>query len=67
MPFKVINWPEQHYQNGTAKNNDTNKRYKSLVRVFKSLCNEMNDNDINYGKMNISMKFYNTNIIWRYV
>lgn len=40
-PFKVINWHEQHYQNGVAKNNNTNRRFKSLVRIIKSLCNEM--------------------------
>lgn len=40
---RVINWPEQHYQNGVKKNTQTNKRYKSLVRITKSLCNEMSD------------------------
>ncbi len=43
-PPKVINWPEQHYQNGVSKNTDTNRRFKSLVRITKSLCNEMADN-----------------------
>ncbi len=43
-PSQVINWPEQHYQNGVSKNTDTNRRFKSLVRITKSLCNEMADN-----------------------
>ncbi|MFC1495196.1 nucleotidyltransferase [Thermodesulfobacteriota bacterium] len=40
----VINWPEQHYNNGVSKNNTTGRRYKSLVRILKSLCNEMVNN-----------------------
>jgi len=39
----VINWPDQHYQNGVNKNNNTGTRYKSIVRVIKSLANEMED------------------------
>jgi hypothetical protein len=40
-PDKVINWPEQHYENGVAKNNSTGRRYKALVRILKSLRDEM--------------------------
>lgn len=43
---KVINWPEQHYSNGVRKNNDTNRRFKYTVRIFKALCNEMSENGI---------------------
>jgi predicted nucleotidyltransferase len=49
-PFRIINWPEQHYENGVSKNNETNRKFKSLVRIFKSLCNEMNDNNVNEAK-----------------
>jgi hypothetical protein len=45
IPFKVINWPQQHYDNGVTKNTITGKRYKSLVRILKSLRNEMLDNN----------------------
>lgn len=45
-PSRVINWPDQHYSNGVNKNNNTGKRFKSLVRIFKSLCNEMSENGI---------------------
>jgi hypothetical protein len=38
---RVINWPEQHYENGTSKNNATGRRYKAMVRVLKRLCIEM--------------------------
>lgn len=40
---KVINWPEQHYDNGVAKNSNCSRRYKRLVRILKKLKNEMQD------------------------
>lgn len=43
-PFKIINWPEQHYDNGVSKNNNSSRRYKAMVRILKKLCNEMTDN-----------------------
>lgn len=43
---KIINWPEQHYNNGVSKNNDTGRRFKAMVRILKKLCNEMTDNGI---------------------
>jgi predicted nucleotidyltransferase len=46
---RIINWPEQHYKNGTRKNTDTGTRFKSIVRVLKSLSNEMNGTDIQAG------------------
>jgi hypothetical protein len=47
---RVINWPEQHYQNGVKKNKATSRAYKSLVRIIKSLCNEMSDQNIQQAK-----------------
>lgn len=38
---KVINWPEQTYCNGVQKNDATNRRFKSLVRILKRLRNYM--------------------------
>jgi len=49
-PFRIINWPEQHYNNGVRKNNTTGKRYKSLVRILKSLRNEMDETGISAAK-----------------
>lgn len=40
-PFKVINWPEQHYNNAVGKNSDTAKKYKGVVRIIKNLSHEM--------------------------
>lgn len=46
IPFRVENWPEQHYQNGLEKNQRTGRSYRSLVRILKSLRNEMEDNGV---------------------
>lgn len=43
---RVINWPEQHYQNGVEKNEKTARRYKALVRILKNLRNEMENDGI---------------------
>jgi len=45
-PARVRNWPEQHYANGVNKNDRTNRKYKRVVRVFKSLCNQMAKDNI---------------------
>lgn len=42
----IINWPEQHYENGVEKNATTRRRYKRLVRIVKRLCIEMAENGV---------------------
>lgn len=37
----IINWPEQNYSNGVAKNDATGRRFKAVVRILKCLRNEM--------------------------
>ena len=49
-PPMVRNWPEQHYQNGVAKNDTTHRRYKRVVRILKKLSNEMAENNIQSAK-----------------
>jgi len=49
-PSKVINWPEQHYQNGNAKNDRTKRSYRALVRILKSLRGEMEDKNVAAAK-----------------
>jgi hypothetical protein len=34
---KIINWPDQHYANGVAKNTATNRSFKGCVRILKTL------------------------------
>jgi len=38
---RIINWPQQHYDNGVWKNNATSRRFKRIVRILKRLRNEM--------------------------
>lgn len=38
---KIINWPDQHYDNGVAKNAATSRAYKGCVRILKSLRSSM--------------------------
>jgi len=47
----VVNWHEQHYENGVSKTKQTGTRYKSIVRVLKSLSNEMTGTGIKAGNI----------------
>lgn len=47
---EIINWPEQQYLNGVAKNTRTGKRYKAVVRALKSLKYEMEEKGISEAK-----------------
>ena len=49
-PPSIKNWPEQHYQNGVTKNDQTSRMYKRVVRILKSLSNEMSANRIQSAK-----------------
>ncbi len=46
QPPMVRNWPEQHYENGVAKNDRTGRRFKRVVRILKALRNEMHSADV---------------------
>jgi hypothetical protein len=43
---RIVNWPDQNYDNGVAKNKDTGGRFKDVVRILKRLRNKMNDEKI---------------------
>jgi len=49
-PLMIRNWPEQHYDNGVSKNDLTSRKYKRIVRVLKSLSNEMSSKGIKSAK-----------------
>jgi hypothetical protein len=34
---RIVNWPDQNYDNGVAKNKDTGGRFKDVVRILKRL------------------------------
>ncbi|MCB2182405.1 MAG: nucleotidyltransferase [Desulfobulbaceae bacterium] len=50
FPPRIKNWPEQHYQNGVAKNDQTLRRFKRATRIIKSLSNEMATNGVKSAK-----------------
>ncbi|MCM3571200.1 nucleotidyltransferase [Neobacillus mesonae] len=58
---RVINFPEQHYSNGVTKNNDTYRRYKKMVRIFKRLRYKLLDEG--YDVENVS-SFLVESLIW---
>jgi hypothetical protein len=43
---RIINWPQQNYDNGVAKNTATSQRFKAVVRILKHLRNKMADENI---------------------
>ncbi len=47
---QVINWPDQNYDNGVAKNDATGRGFKAVVRILKHLRNQMAENDIAAAK-----------------
>lgn len=47
---QVINWPEQTYNNGVARNTDTGRKYKRVIRVLKRLRDRMQNEDIAIAK-----------------
>lgn len=61
-PPLVINWPEQHYNNGVKKNTETGRKYKRVVRILKRLRNEMLDNG--YSSLNRVPGFLIECLVW---
>jgi len=47
---RIINWPNQSYENGTAKNDRTSRRFKRVVRILKRLRNEMAEKGVSVAK-----------------
>jgi hypothetical protein len=43
---RIINWPDQNYDNGVTKNDDTGGRFKDVVRILKRLRYKMNEEKI---------------------
>lgn len=46
----INNWPEQHYNNGVNKNNNTNYKFKFITRAIKRLKYHMVEKGINSAK-----------------
>jgi hypothetical protein len=45
----IHSFPNQHYDNGVAKNNKTGKAFKSVVRILKNVRNDLSDNGLLRG------------------
>lgn len=43
---RIVNWPEQNYANGVAKNTATGQRFKDVVRILKRLRYKMKEEKI---------------------
>jgi hypothetical protein len=44
--FRIINWPDQTFDNGKEKHENTNRRYKKAIRILKRLRNSMQEKNI---------------------
>lgn len=42
----IINWHQQHYDEGVNRNNATKRRFKRITRILKRLRNEMKDSQV---------------------
>ena len=45
-PEKIVNWHQQHYDQGVAKNDATGRRFKRIVRILKRLRTEMAESSV---------------------
>jgi hypothetical protein len=48
--LRITNWPDQNYDNGVTKNNETGRRFKDTVRILKNLRNEMASGNVASAK-----------------
>ncbi len=62
VPSRVINWPEQHYENGIEKNSRTSRSFKALARILKNLRNEMDEEGV--GEARPVIGFLSECLIW---
>lgn len=60
----IINYPKIHLSNGINKNNNTNYRYKKLVRIVKHIKNEMAEKGIIDG--DIISSFLVECLVWNF-
>lgn len=59
---RIINYPEQHIENGRKKNNDTNYYYKKMVRIAKKMRYMMED--LNYSSAKNISSFGLESLLW---
>lgn len=59
---RIINYPEQHIENGKKKNKDTNLYYKKMVRIAKKIRYLMED--LNYSSAKNISSFGLESLVW---
>ncbi len=59
---RIYSFPEQHYDNGVTKNNNTGKMYKPIVRILKNVRNELIDN--NTIRLEAMPSFFLECLVW---
>lgn len=59
---EIINFPKQHSENCTAKHQNTNQRFKRLVRVYKNMRNRMIDDG--YLAKGIAPSYFVEGMLW---
>ncbi len=60
--YNTQEWPNQHYENGNIKNNDTRRAYRGVVRIVKKLRNIMDEEGIAAAR---SLKGFNVEcLVW---
>jgi hypothetical protein len=61
---RIINWPEQNYQNATEKNEATEKRFKKMVRVLKRLRNTMHEDGVSQASPSEMPSYLVECLVW---
>lgn len=59
---EIVNFPKQHSENCTTKHQNTNKRFKSMVRVYKNMRNRMIDD--NYIANGVAPSYFIEGMLW---
>lgn len=59
-PKWIVNWPEQHYNNGVEKNKDTSMVFKKIVRILKRLENKL----VEEKKLSETPGFFIECLVW---
>jgi hypothetical protein len=57
---RIVNYPKQHLEEGTKKNDATSRRYKRVVRILKRLENEM----VEKGVIEVVPSFLIESSVW---
>lgn len=58
----IINWPDQNYENGVRRNDETGRIYKRIIRILKRLRNSMQEDKI--AKADNVASFLIESLVW---